>query len=390
MQVVKKLRKKLDYIIFKEGKEKTVEYAVKNQIAIVNPLWMHESIENNKLQDHKKYLYVNKSFTESTLNKDILNLVSENKKLESKKRKFVSLEGDNENGATKLYKKNGVGKTDKISINDNLPIVNNNENNKITNFFRSNGKKNEDKDGNENSTTMISTFQVKTIKINVNSTYENIPTKEPEVIKISSINLNEVNKFKIISTVRTLGRYKYMGETMENIKSSDYVITTPVYNKNDIRMIYVMLKGLKLLNFNYFPDSLNDLKFKGIEEYIIATPSLTPMKEDGMKDIHLPLPLEENKYKIHIHPSLYKDDELKQQILEDIIILLGGGKEITKNIRMADICVINKEDANESYPGHVKLLNQDFIFDCFHNFKIMEMNNIKYKPERINVKKFNK
>ena len=43
-------------IIFKDGKNKTLEYAINNKINRLNPLWVHESIQKQEPLDMKNYL----------------------------------------------------------------------------------------------------------------------------------------------------------------------------------------------------------------------------------------------------------------------------------------------------------------------------------------------
>ena len=43
--VVKTLNKKIDYIVFKEGSDKTMKYAIENNIKTVNPLWIDDTIK---------------------------------------------------------------------------------------------------------------------------------------------------------------------------------------------------------------------------------------------------------------------------------------------------------------------------------------------------------
>ena len=59
---VRKLSKTLDYIIFKDGKLKTMKYAVDNDIPLVNPLWLHDQL-NNTFQGDSHYL-IKRTFTE--------------------------------------------------------------------------------------------------------------------------------------------------------------------------------------------------------------------------------------------------------------------------------------------------------------------------------------
>ena len=51
----KKLSKKIDYIIFKDGHLKTKKYAILNNIKLVNPLWVDDKINHHIFKDDKEY-----------------------------------------------------------------------------------------------------------------------------------------------------------------------------------------------------------------------------------------------------------------------------------------------------------------------------------------------
>lgn len=52
----KKLHKKLDYIIFKDGHLKTQRYAVLNNIKMVNPLWIDDKVNHHIFKNDEEYL----------------------------------------------------------------------------------------------------------------------------------------------------------------------------------------------------------------------------------------------------------------------------------------------------------------------------------------------
>lgn len=66
--VIKSLNKKIDYIVFKDGSDKTMKYAIENNIKIVNPLWIDDTIKGTftKTSD---YLVKTKTLTEIELKK---------------------------------------------------------------------------------------------------------------------------------------------------------------------------------------------------------------------------------------------------------------------------------------------------------------------------------
>ena len=51
----KKLSKKIDYIIFKDGHLKTKKYAALNNIKMVNPLWIDDKVNKHIFKDDKEY-----------------------------------------------------------------------------------------------------------------------------------------------------------------------------------------------------------------------------------------------------------------------------------------------------------------------------------------------
>jgi hypothetical protein len=67
--ISKKLTKTLSFIIFKDGREKTIEYALNNNIPILNPLFIHECCVKGKLLDIEKYR-IKKTFTQFSLERD--------------------------------------------------------------------------------------------------------------------------------------------------------------------------------------------------------------------------------------------------------------------------------------------------------------------------------
>ena len=67
--VVKTLNKKIDYIVFKEGSDKTMKYAIENNIKTVNPLWIDDTIKG-KFTKTSDYLVKKKTMTEIELKKE--------------------------------------------------------------------------------------------------------------------------------------------------------------------------------------------------------------------------------------------------------------------------------------------------------------------------------
>ena len=98
----KKLCKTLDYIIFKDGKLKTMKYAVDNDIPLVNPLWLHDQL-NNKFQGDNNYL-IKRTFTELHLEinnkkrtKDKEALFDMDFKQKQQRKRRITMKDDNNN-----------------------------------------------------------------------------------------------------------------------------------------------------------------------------------------------------------------------------------------------------------------------------------------------------
>jgi hypothetical protein len=398
------LYKSIDFIVFKEGKNKTIEYALRNNIAIVNPLWMHDSLNEGKPLPKEGYV-IKKTFTEIINEKDMSNTSSagsglglrkgkrknENTELKSedfknKKQKTIANSTKTEEGKKLInlndFAKNEVKKnkaltqevkkennTSSQSTNDNINTEkpeNNKENKKITNFF--------------NKTDTKDTKMRKPANIDVNNRKSVI---DPNAIHICSFGLNEAEKLKINDTCKKLKKYalnKIPFDSLEKLKEYTYIITTENYRKNDMKIIYAVLNNIKLLNFTFFEKALADEKYpEDLNTYLLKYPiDLSNLPEQR--------PLSVDKYKIHLHESL---GGIKPIIIHLITLLGGDHSDIAENIRLSDICIIDKDDTGGKY-SNVKLLNKDFLIDCFYFMKFMDMGNLKYQPERvINKKKIN-
>ena len=103
----KKLCKTLDYIIFKDGKLKTMKYAVDNNIPLVNPLWLHDQL-NNKFQGDNNYL-IKRTFTELHLEinnkkrtKDKETLFDMEFKQKQQRKRRITMKDDNNNNMSIL------------------------------------------------------------------------------------------------------------------------------------------------------------------------------------------------------------------------------------------------------------------------------------------------
>jgi hypothetical protein len=431
--VSKKLHKALNFIIFKEGKNKTIEFALNNNIKLVNPLFIHESVLKQEVQPWENF-EIKKSYTELFLNSNINSVKSSSNTqailntsiIENKKRKFDQAFPDSKiNNEENISKKKKVDNSNISSIKLNLnkePIENKKSetekknidaytdkdqesklNNKITNFFRPSAKseikinpeiKNIFSENPFSDNVKVVEKSIISSKLNTNS----------ESIIISSISIGEEGKFKINNCVKSLGKYKYIGESLENIAQSEFIIVNEIFNKNDIRYLYCLFHDKKIIIIKFFIDSKNQNAYKfNLEDLILSNKnSNSNPVEEKVHNLYLKsfpidlksledkkvtkdFPFKEDKYKVHLHPSLYEKEPLRKEVYIKILEFLG--LDLENNIRLSEICILNKEDISEYFPGHVRLLNESFLFDCLFNWKIMEMENIKYFPEKLKIKK---
>ncbi len=373
---------------------------------------MHESILKKEPLDMKNYL-IKKTFTDLLLENSIHadsvpvnkkrkyeDFIKSPKKLEdggntesSKKKKLHHAPKDKKNlkivdlkgilKSSKFEKDNNNTKADKNKeipdereVDATLKETNSKiipQSNKITNFFKAitTEKKNflSINKMNTVSENLLDKNENLSTTLNVNDTRENLKL-------ITSIGIGEENKFRINKTVIELGRYKYIGEKLENIKQSEYVVIKENYNKFDLHFMYALINNKKIIYLNYFTESLQQKSYKeNISDYFFNPPELKFINST-IDD----LPLKSEKFRIFLHPSLYDKETSRKDAYFSILKTLGV-EESENNIRLADISIINKITNNEYFPGHVKLLNESFIFDCFYNCKVMDLNNWKYQPE---------
>ena len=116
----KKLSKKIDYIVFKDGHLKTKKYAILNNIKLVNPLWIDDKINNHIFKDDKEYeinakygdIVIREKY-EKNINDEKMN---ENKTIEDNKIYELEIEDeydiDYANKVDKLRSNNSGIKTD--------------------------------------------------------------------------------------------------------------------------------------------------------------------------------------------------------------------------------------------------------------------------------------
>jgi hypothetical protein len=373
-------------VIFKEGKQKTLEYALLKSIPIVSPLWLHECRESKQLVPKDNYL-IKKTYTEilnekvlssntSSIASSIGNKVGVKRKRKSgddettedtkkqkvkkseEEKKYIDLndytqEIEKNKKITENVKNNSKSITTKSNIlEENKDILTNKENKKITNFF---GKTETKKTADEIVSNIIEDYCDK--------------------LHICSYNLDDNNKNLIRKVIRNLGIYalnKIPITTIDKLKEHSYIVTSQNYRKNDLKVIYAILNNIKLLNLSYFEqaDKIGSYP-SNTEDYIIKPDVDTTHK-----------PFQKERLKIFLHESLGTSIGL----LLELVKLLGGEQDISEHLRLSDICIINKYEV-DSIPSNVKVLNQDFLIDCLFKKKLMDVENLKYHPEKVFKKK---
>ncbi len=190
------LTKKVNYIIFKDGRLKTLKYALANKIKVVNPLWLDDKLNNN-FNDDSVY-EIKKNFTQINIEEGIL---KHNKLRISKSRRNI------EN-----IRKKKLSVRESLSFNSKYFVDNNN----------------------------INVFQ----------------NKNNEKVKTISYNLSN----EIINYLSGIESIEYKGNlTIENIKDKKNIYDEcPVifirsdFEKYDYRLIKMLFQGKILVEVNIF------------------------------------------------------------------------------------------------------------------------------------------
>jgi hypothetical protein len=382
--VAKNLSKGTDVIIYKEGKGKTVEYGLLKNIPIVNPLWLHDSLTQNQLLQKDNYL-IKKTYTEM-LNEKVLssNASSTTNSMGNKAQKTGKRKSDE---VSEKDKKQKVIKTEKTE--DGKKFIDLNKfseeiakNKAITEKAKEGGTPNKkdtilNEENKENNNKKITTFFEKKEPVKPKDPPNRVKSPEDysDRLHICSYCLDDGHKKLIKSVTGKFEKYvlnKIAITSIDKLKEYSYIVTTETYRKNDLKIIYAILNNIKLLNLTYFEQAEKDKKYPtNIENFIIKYPIDISKPTDNK-------PL--SRYKIYLHDSLSGT----RPILLEVTKLLGG--DISEHLRLSDICVVNKYEV-DAIPSSVKLLNQDFLVDCILNNKLMDMENMKYLPERVVKKK---
>ena len=206
------LTKGINYIIFKDGKLKTIKYALNNKIKIVNPLWLDDKI-NGKFNDDSIY-QIKKNFTEINFE-----------------------EGQLKYNKTKLSKSPNIGENirkKKISI-------------KKTSF----------------------SFHTKNQNININKENEinnlKITNQQNEKVKIISYCLSSdiINYLNSIESIEYNGNFNFEDFDIKKkiIDECPVIFIKSDFEKYDWKLINMLLKGKILVEVNIF---ISDIILKEI------------------------------------------------------------------------------------------------------------------------------
>ena len=148
----KKLSKKIDYIIFKDGHLKTKKYAVLNNIKMVNPLWIDDKINKHIFKDDREYEIEN-NFGDIVIrekyekNKNNENTNKEKENIENKNYE-LELEAEYDTEYANLIdefresRKNNYSKIENCKINDSESQNNIDEIEEIESYSKNDKNKN--------------------------------------------------------------------------------------------------------------------------------------------------------------------------------------------------------------------------------------------------------
>lgn len=204
-----------------------------------------------------------------------------------------------------------------------------------------------------------------------------------EAFKLASFNLDD-NKMNSIKILLKNSHYVYIGESFKDLIAADAIILfrSPKILTNT-KFIYCLLNNAKFVNItiieNYFKKNNNNQNIPRsfhLSKYIMKI-NLKNF-DFNTKTAHAPLLF---KYKISISASLYSNtsnDKYKKQTLINLINLLGG--IYVEQIRMSDICLINKICKNDHIPGDVIAVREEFLYDCLNLNSLPDFKDFKYLP----------
>jgi hypothetical protein len=362
-------------IIFKEGKSKTIEYGLLKGIPVVNPLWLHDSLTQNLLLPKDSYT-IKKTFTE-VLNEKVLssNNSSSTNSMVNKALKKRNSEDPKDDGKKQKAKKS-EGEKKFIDLNNFKEEINRNKTitEKVKSAINSKPKSETGKDKDKENKKITNFFGKSEKKPRLSSSED-----YNDKLHICSYCLDEGQKSTIKSLTQKLGIFtlnKIPITSIDKLKEHSYIVTTENYRKHDLKIIYAILNNIRLLNFTYFEQASIDNSYPtDIELYLIPFP-IDILKLREIK------PLAVDKFKISLHENLGGTKPL----LLEIVKLLGDASQISEHLRLSDICIVNKYEV-DTIPSNVKLLNQDFLIDSFLNMKLMDLDNMKYFPEKLKKKK---
>lgn len=349
-----------------------------------------------------------------TLNKDNLN----NSNIKISKTNFFTKKKENLNSETKYEINSSINYANNlknISVSKNYKLLSKsippriNQTNSKTNSKKLLMINTPSKD--EKASKAFATIN-KAIYNDIFAKIENISNIKKTKLNLSSIDLNESSKTKLKELIKNIkppnDNFIYLGEEYSDLDKSEYIIIKHNSNVNyfkQLKILYVSLLNKQIIHsehkierkfvkFNYFADNDKKKKILNVDDYVVKI-SLDYEKLEKLKsEDNLPL----KGFMVFVQSDVYSNkdsvdnnlvddaaEKIKKEVLLKLINLLGANT--VNHIRLCDICITNKTNNSNYFPPHIKILNQDFIFEAVQYLKLPDIENFKFKPKNEKYKK---
>lgn len=369
--VTKKLCKGVNYIIYKEGRLKTVKYAMENNIPVVNPLWVDDKLHGIFKSDDK-YL-IKRTFTELTIEevtaKNHRRTKSPNdlkkKKKSSAKRSTIFLsarrgvnDSNKENEADRVVNSTVVNKTNKE----------NNNNIKITNYFCDRKSKiivDDDEDGH---------------------------SKVKEKIKAFSYGLtdDQIDFLSSISTIEYEGDIYCEPEKYQT--KTNVVFLNSTFDKQDWKIISFFIEEKTVVNMGMFVNNtivnkdkiidMNFLKEIAYQQYFTKKP--IKIKDTNVKESNISYFISENipKNEYDICNTILKDmfnvkiytENTKNTFDSFVSFNNNEDEKVYKITNVKSYMNYEPRCKKKVYVYYDKVLSINYVYDSFYKGSLIELN----------------
>ena len=364
--VTKKLSKGVNYIIYKEGRLKTVKYAMENNIPIVNPLWVDDKLHGIFNSDDK-YL-IKRTFTdliiEEVTAKNHRRTKSPNdmkkKKKSSAKRSTIFLSarrGVKENDEERGVNSTMMNKANKENCN----------NIKITNYFCDRKKKIIDDD-------------------------EEAHCKVKEKIKAFSYGLTE-DQIDFLSSIPTI---EYEGdiycEPEKYQTNTNVVFLNSTFDKTDWKIISFFIEEKTVVNMGMFVNNtiankekeidLSFLKEISYEKYFTKKP--IKLKDTNAKESNISYYISENipKNEYDICTIIMRDmfnvklyTERTKNTFDSFVSFENCADEkVYKITNVKSYMNYEPRCKKKVYVYFDKVLSINYVYDSFYRGSLIELN----------------